>query len=58
MQNQGYIPTGPKRRSVIDGRDVVFLYHIDNCLIELLDGKNKSDEGGLQGYTYSYTADR
>ena len=39
MRRDGYIPTGEKRKSVIDGRDVIFLYHPHNCLIELLDGK-------------------
>ncbi len=40
MREEGYIPTGQKRKSLIDGRDVVFLYHPHNCLIELLDGSS------------------
>ncbi len=39
MREDGYIPTCEKTKSVIGGRDVIFLYHPHNCLIELLEGK-------------------
>lgn len=41
MRKDGYIPTSQKRKSIIGGRNVVFLYHPHNCLIELLDGDLK-----------------
>lgn len=39
LRKQGYLPTGKKRPSLIEGRDVIFLYHRFNCLIELLGRK-------------------
>lgn len=36
LRAQGYIPTTRKMASTIGGRDVIFLYHKKNCLIELL----------------------
>lgn len=38
MRKDGYIPTCSKRQSLIDGKEVIFFYHPDSCLIELLDG--------------------
>ena len=37
LRKEGYFPTGEKTRSVIGGRFVIFLFHTDNCLIELLE---------------------
>ena len=37
LRQQGYIPTGLKKPSLIDGRNVVFLWHMYNVLIELLE---------------------
>lgn len=37
MRDQGYIPIGTKKESLIDGKKVLFLYHIDNVMIELLE---------------------
>ena len=39
LRKQGYLPTSKKQPSLIDGRDVIFLYHRSNCLIELLGRK-------------------
>lgn len=45
LRKQGYLPIGEKTKSVIDDRDIVFLFHSDNCLIELLDGgKSEKNE--------------
>ena len=44
MRGNGYIPTGTAQKSVIGGRNVIFMYHPHNCLIELLDGGIKSEE--------------
>lgn len=37
LRAQQYIPVGIKKKSLIDGGDVIFLYHTDNVLIELLE---------------------
>lgn len=34
---QGYIPVTRKAKSTIDGRHVIFLYHRNNCLTELIE---------------------
>lgn len=42
LRKQNYIPLGPKKESLINSGDVIFLYHKDNVIIELLevrDGK-------------------
>lgn len=39
LRAQGYLPTGRKQPSLIEGRNVIFLYHSHNCLIELLERK-------------------
>ena len=36
LREQGYIPTTRRMASTIGGKDVIFLYHTKNCLIELL----------------------
>ncbi len=38
LRKQGYVPAGRKTKAVLDGRHVIFLFHTDNCLIELMDG--------------------
>lgn len=40
LRSQGYIPVTRRLKSTIDGRDVIFLYHKSNCLIELLNREN------------------
>ncbi len=37
FREQHYIPVGAKKPSLIDGKEVIFLYHPDNVMIELLD---------------------
>jgi len=37
LRDQGYIPTTRRMPSTIGGRDVIFLYHTKNCLIELIE---------------------
>ncbi|MDE6025349.1 MAG: VOC family protein [Lachnospiraceae bacterium] len=44
LRVKGYFPTGRKTKSVIDGRDVIFLFHADNCLIELLEREKNETE--------------
>jgi methylmalonyl-CoA/ethylmalonyl-CoA epimerase len=37
FREQRYLPIGIKKPSLIDGKDVVFLYHTDNVMIELIE---------------------
>lgn len=37
LRRQHYLPIGEKKESVIGGRNVIFLYHPDNVMIELLE---------------------
>lgn len=39
LRKQYYIPTGRKKKSLIDNGEVIFLYHTDNVMIELLEVK-------------------
>jgi len=41
FRKRGYIPICKKTKSLIDEKDVIFLYHRDSCLIELLDCADK-----------------
>lgn len=37
MRDEGYVPLGVKTHSVMNGCYVIFLFHPDNCLIELVE---------------------
>ena len=37
LREQGYLPIGKKKKSLIDGQNVIFLYHKDNFMLELLE---------------------
>lgn len=37
LRKQGYLPVSVRKRSLIGGRDVIFLYHPDSVMIELVE---------------------
>lgn len=40
FREQGYLPVGSRKPSLIGGKDVIFMYHMNMVMIELVEVKN------------------